>query len=144
MNKKKLQQVNESQRKEKRKITWRRRLGPLRQGQRLDTSETKLCSSKERKSLNQSSKTTNSYPCTDASSPWTNATPPGRMHANHLTKIEQLHQLNSNRLDRSTPLVKLVRNMWTGPALWPARLVTTTGQTGDTQRPEMARNHLKS
>jgi hypothetical protein len=28
-------------------------LGPLRQGQRLDTSETELCSSKERKPPNQ-------------------------------------------------------------------------------------------
>jgi hypothetical protein len=31
-------------------------LGPLRQGQRLDTSETKLCSSKEHKPPKQSSK----------------------------------------------------------------------------------------
>jgi hypothetical protein len=31
-------------------------LGPLRQGQRLDTSETKPCSSKEHKPPNQSSK----------------------------------------------------------------------------------------
>jgi hypothetical protein len=31
-------------------------LGPLRQGQRLDTSETKLCSNKELKPPNQSSK----------------------------------------------------------------------------------------
>jgi hypothetical protein len=31
-------------------------LGPLRQGQRLDTSETKLCSNKERKPPNQSLK----------------------------------------------------------------------------------------
>jgi hypothetical protein len=31
-------------------------LEPLRQGQRLDTSETKLCSRKERKPPNQSSK----------------------------------------------------------------------------------------
>jgi hypothetical protein len=51
--------------------------GPLRQGQRLDTSKTKLCSSKERKPPNHSSKTTKSSPCTR--SPWTNATPPGWM-----------------------------------------------------------------
>jgi hypothetical protein len=61
-------------------------LGPLRQGQRLDTSETKLCSSKERKPPNQSSKTTKSSPCTHASSLWTNATTPGRMHAKHHLK----------------------------------------------------------
>jgi hypothetical protein len=44
-------------------------LGPLRQGHRLDTSETKLCSSKERKPPNKNSKTTKSSPCTHASSP---------------------------------------------------------------------------
>jgi hypothetical protein len=44
-------------------------LGPLRQGQRLDTSEIKICSSKEHKPPIQSSKTTKSSPCTHASSP---------------------------------------------------------------------------
>jgi hypothetical protein len=34
----------------------KRSLGPLRQGQRLDTSETKLCSRKEHKPTNHSSK----------------------------------------------------------------------------------------
>jgi hypothetical protein len=33
-------------------------------------------------------KTPKSSPCTHASSPWTNATPPRRMNANHLKKIE--------------------------------------------------------
>jgi hypothetical protein len=61
-------------------------LGPLRQGQRPDTSETKQSSSKERKLSNQSSKTTRSSPCTHANSPWTKATPPGRMHAKHHLK----------------------------------------------------------
>jgi hypothetical protein len=75
-------------------------LGPLRQGKWLDTSETKLCSSKEHKPPNQSSKTTKSSPYTHASSPWTNATTPGRMHAHHLMKTEQLHQLSSDRSDR--------------------------------------------
>jgi hypothetical protein len=37
-------------------------LGPLRQGQRLDTSETKQSSSKEREPPNQSSNTTKSSP----------------------------------------------------------------------------------
>jgi hypothetical protein len=45
-------------------------LVPLRQGPRLDTSETKPCSNKERKPPNQSSNTTKSSPCTYASSPW--------------------------------------------------------------------------
>jgi hypothetical protein len=67
-------------------------LGPLRQGQRLDTSETKKTSSKEHKPPKQSSNTTKSSPCTHVSSPWTNAPPPGRMHANQL-KTGQLLQL---------------------------------------------------
>jgi hypothetical protein len=69
--------VIESQRKTKSKITWRRTsLGPLRQGQRLDTSETKPCSSKERKPPNQSSNTPKSSPCTYANSPWAKAHSP--------------------------------------------------------------------
>jgi hypothetical protein len=44
-------------------------LGPIRQGQRVDTSETKHSSSKERKPPKQSSNTTKSSPCTYASSP---------------------------------------------------------------------------
>jgi hypothetical protein len=44
-------------------------LGPLRQGQQLDTSRIKQSSSKERKPPKQSSKTTKSSPCTHASSP---------------------------------------------------------------------------
>jgi hypothetical protein len=58
-------------------------IGPLRQGQWLDTSEIELCSSKDHKPPIQSSKTTKSSPCTHARSPWTNE-PPGRMHVNHL------------------------------------------------------------
>jgi hypothetical protein len=38
------------------------------------------------RTTNQNSKTTISSPCTYASSSWTNATPPGRVHANHLKK----------------------------------------------------------
>jgi hypothetical protein len=58
-------------------------LGPLRQGQRLDTSETKLCSSKEHKPPNQSSKThkelplhTCKLPLNQCNSLWTNACEP--------------------------------------------------------------------
>jgi hypothetical protein len=51
-------------------------LGPLRQGQRLDTSETKPCSNKERKPPNQRSNTTKSSPCTFANSPWAKAHSP--------------------------------------------------------------------
>jgi hypothetical protein len=69
-NKKKLQQAIESQRKsEKQDHLKKTSLGPLRQGQRLNTSETKPCSRKERKPPSQNSNTTKSSPCTYASSP---------------------------------------------------------------------------
>jgi hypothetical protein len=62
-NKRKLQQAIESQTKEKKKDHLKKTsLGPLRQGQRLDTSKTKLCSNKERKPPNQRSKTTKRPP----------------------------------------------------------------------------------
>jgi hypothetical protein len=78
-----------------------------------------------------------SSPCTHANSPWTNACK---------TPLEtgQLQQLTSHRSDRSPPPVRPVLNMCTGPALWPVRPVTSTGQTGAHQSPEMARNHLKT
>jgi hypothetical protein len=46
-------------------LSKKRSLGPLRQGQRLDTSETKPCSSKEHKPPKQ----TRAPPCTYANSP---------------------------------------------------------------------------
>jgi hypothetical protein len=61
MNKKKLQQVIERKGKEQDHLK-KTSLGPLRQGQLLDTSETKLCSNKERKPPNQNSKATTSSP----------------------------------------------------------------------------------
>jgi hypothetical protein len=58
-------------------------LGSLRQGQRLDTSETKQSSSKERKPPNQSLKNhkelplhTCKLPLNQCNSPWTNACKP--------------------------------------------------------------------
>jgi hypothetical protein len=58
------------------------------------------------------------------------------MHANQL-KTGQLRQLQLT-------LVRLVPKMCTGSALTPVRPVTSTGQTGEQQIPEMARNHLKT
>jgi hypothetical protein len=69
-NKKKPQYAVESQRKAKEQDHLKNTsLGPLRQGQGLDTSETKPCSSKEHKPPIQSSNNTKSSPCTYASSP---------------------------------------------------------------------------
>jgi hypothetical protein len=58
-------------------------LGPLRQGQRLDTSETELCSRKECKPPNQSSKNHKELPLhrcklplNQCNTPWTNACKP--------------------------------------------------------------------
>jgi hypothetical protein len=62
-------------------------------------------------------------------SPWMNACKPPR-------KTEQLLQLCSDRSDRLTPPVRLVPNIWTGPAL--------TGQTDAQHSPEMARNHVET
>jgi hypothetical protein len=61
-------------------------LGPLRQGQRLDTSETKHGSSKERKPPKQSSNTTKSSPWAKAHSSWTNAA----MQLRNATKSKNL------------------------------------------------------
>jgi hypothetical protein len=83
-------------------------LGPLRQGQRLGTSETKQSSSQERKPPNQSSENhkelplhTCKLPLNQCNSPWTNACKP----------------LEENRAAKSAQLS-------------PVRLVTTTGQIG--------------
>jgi hypothetical protein len=85
--------------------------GPLRQGQRLDTSETKQRSSKKHKPPNQSSTDhkelplhTCKLPLNQFNSPWTNA-------CNHLKKTEHLHQLSPDRSDRSPPSVRLVPNI---------------------------------
>jgi hypothetical protein len=87
-NKKKLQQVIQSQTKAKSKITWRRQVSdPLCKG-----------NGSTHPRQNKAQKPTK---C----SPWTNATPPGRMHANHHLKIGQLQQFSSHRSDRSTPPV---------------------------------------
>jgi hypothetical protein len=67
-------------------------LGPLRQGQRLDTSETEQSLSKERKPPNQSSNNHKELPLHTCKLPLNQCNPPGRMHANHL-KIGQLQQL---------------------------------------------------
>jgi hypothetical protein len=109
MNKKKLQQEIESQRKAKSKITWRRQVSdPLGKGNDSTHSRQNCAQTKITNHHTKARKTTKSSPCTLASSPWTNATPPGRMHANHLMKIEQLHQLSSDRSDRSPPPVRPV------------------------------------
>jgi hypothetical protein len=86
-------------------------LGPLRQGQRLDTSKTKQGSSKERKPPKQSSNNhkelplhTCKLPLNQCNSPWTNACK---------TPLE-------NRAAATTQLS-------------PVRPVTTTGQTGAQQ-----------
>jgi hypothetical protein len=89
-------------------------LGPLRQGQRLDTSKKKQSSSKEHKPPNQSSKNhkelplyTCKLPLNQCNSPWTNAckTP---------LETRQLQKLSSHQSDRSPPPVRPVLNMCTG------------------------------
>jgi hypothetical protein len=107
-------------------------LGPLRQGQRLDTSETKLCSNKERKPPNQSSENHKELPpahtykllLNQCNSPWTNACK---------TPLEtgQLQQLSPDRSDRSTPPVRQVNTTGQTGVQHVNRTSTLTGQTGD-------------
>jgi hypothetical protein len=84
-------------------------LGPLRQGQRLDTSETKSCSSKERKSPNQSSNTTKSSPCTYASSPEPMHTPLNQCSnaTRECNKEQKTCSLCPGQLDRHHQAVRL-------------------------------------
>jgi hypothetical protein len=89
----KVQQAIESQTKAKSKITWRRPVSdPLGKGNGLTHPRQSKAQAKSANHRNKARTTTKSSPCTHASSPWTNAPPPGRMHANQL-KTVQLQQL---------------------------------------------------
>jgi hypothetical protein len=86
-NKNKLQQAIESQRKTKSKITWRRQVwDPLGKDNGSTHPRQNKAQAKSANHQTKALKTTKSSPCTHASSPWTNATPPGRMHAKHHLK----------------------------------------------------------
>jgi hypothetical protein len=109
-------------------------LGPLRQGQWLDTSETKQRSSKERKPPKQSSKNhkelplhTCKLPQNQCNSPWTNACK---------TPLEtgQLQQPSSDQSDRSTPPVRPVNTTGQTGVQHVNRTSTLTVQTGDLDR----------
>jgi hypothetical protein len=115
------------------------KLGPLRQGQRLDTSETKLYSSKDRKPPNQSSKTTKSplhtckLPLNQCNSPWTNACK---------TPLEtgQLEQLSPDRSDRSPSLVRPVGKIAQHLGTTPVKLMPSISQTDATWETARAQN----
>jgi hypothetical protein len=119
-------------------------LGPLRQGQRLDTSETKQSLSKERKAPNQSSKNHKELPLHTCKLPLNQCYSPLDECMQTSWKQGSCNNFSSHRSDRSPPPVRLVPKMCTGPALWPVRLVTSTGQTGAQQSPLMAQNHLET
>jgi hypothetical protein len=127
MNKKKLQQAIESQTKAKSKITWRRQVSdPLGKGNSSTHPRQSKAQAKSANHRNEARKTTKSSPCTHANSPWTNVTPPGRMHAIHL-KTGQLQQL------QLTPVRPVTTTSRTG-AQHVHRTSTLTGQTGDLDR----------
>jgi hypothetical protein len=87
MNKKKLQQAIESQTTAKSKITWRTQLSdPLGKGNGSTYPRQNYAQAKSTNYQTKARKTTKSLPCTHESSTWTNATPPGRMHARHHLK----------------------------------------------------------
>jgi hypothetical protein len=82
-------------------------LGPLRKGQRLDTSETKEGSSKERKPQKQSSKNhkelpvhTCKLPLNQCTSPWTNACKPAENRAAAETSAHTGQTGHHHRSDR--------------------------------------------
>jgi hypothetical protein len=100
-------------------------LGPLRQGQRLDTSETKPYSSKERKPPIQSLNNTKSSPCTYASSPWAKAHFPWTMQQCN-TEMQQRAKTCSicpGRLDHLTNIWPLGGRL--DHPMWPALHQTT-------------------
>jgi hypothetical protein len=107
-------------------------LGLLRQGQRLDTSETKLCSSKECKPPNQSSKTQRAPPAHMQASPEPLQLPLDECMQNHLMKTEQLQQLCSDRSDRSPSPVRPVGKIAQHLEPAPVRPVPSIGQTDAT------------
>jgi hypothetical protein len=82
-------------------------LGPLRQGQRLDTSETKQSSSKERKPPKQSSNNHKELPLhtcklhlNQCTSPWTNACKPAENRAAAATSAHTGQTSHHHRSDR--------------------------------------------
>jgi hypothetical protein len=104
-------------------ITWRRQVSdPLGKGNGSTHPRQRKAQAKSANHRIKARTPTKSSPCTHARSPWTNAPPPGRMHANHL-KTGQLQQL------QLTP-VRPVPKMCTGSALKPVRPVLLIGQTG--------------
>jgi hypothetical protein len=126
MNKKKLQQAIESQTKARSKISWRRQVSdPLARAAARHIRDNQA-QAKSANYQNKARTTTKSSPYTHASSPCTNATPPGRMHAN-LLKTGQLQQL------QLTPVRPVTTTGQTG-AQHVHRASTLTGQTGDLDR----------
>jgi hypothetical protein len=109
-------------------------LGPFRQGNGSTHPRQNKAQAKSANHQTKARKTTNSSPCTHASSPRTNATPSGRMHAKHHLKHGSC---NNSALTSQTGHHH--RSDWC-----PTYEQGQTGQTGAHQSPEMARNHLKT
>jgi hypothetical protein len=136
-NKKKLQEAIESQTKAKRKVTWRRQVSdPLGKGNGSTHPRQNYAQAKSTNHQTKARKITKSSPCTHASSPWTMQFP--------LDECMPTTRQKQSSCTNSALTGQTYAQMWTGPTLWPVRPVTTTGQTGDTQSPEMARDHLKT
>jgi hypothetical protein len=75
-------------------------IGPLRQGQRLDTSETKQSSRKKRKPPNQSLKNHKELPLNQCNSPWTKARRPLENRAAATTSAHTDQTGHNHRSDR--------------------------------------------
>jgi hypothetical protein len=74
------------------KITWRRQVSnPLGKGNDSTHPRQNKAQAKSANHQIKARKTTKSSPCTHAISPWTNATPPGWMHAKHHLKQDNFN-----------------------------------------------------
>jgi hypothetical protein len=117
-NKKKLQQAIQSQPKGKEQDNLKKTsLGPLRQGQRLDTSETKQSSSKECKPPKQKLEQPQRAPPAHMQAPPEPMQLPLDECMQTTGKQGSCNNFSSHRSDRSPPPVRPVPNFCTGPAL---------------------------
>jgi hypothetical protein len=110
-------------------------LGPLRQGQRLDTSETKQSSSKERKPPKQGSKNHKELPLHTCKLPLNQCTSPGRMHARHHLKQGSCNNSaltgqtgQHHRSDRCATCEQNQHSHWSDRWPWPVSPVHNRAQ----------------
>jgi hypothetical protein len=121
-------------------------LGPLRQRQRLDTFETKLCSSKERKPPNQNRKPqraplhTCKLPLNQWKSPWTNACKPPPKQSSCFSFALTIRPVHLT--DQTNGQDRLARGNNTGQTCVPHK--SSRCHLGNCPSSKIARNYLKT